>query len=83
MRLQRVQALLTRILQDERLFALGFCDAPASSSTAPRRCRRRSTCRVSGAPAEETGRVLKQASGALHVGATPVLADGPRSLASC
>lgn len=25
-RLQRVQALLTRILQDERLFALGFCD---------------------------------------------------------
>ena len=25
-RLQRVQALFTRILQDERLFALGFCD---------------------------------------------------------
>src|SRR5687768_442617 len=25
-RQQRVQALLTRILQDERLYALGFCD---------------------------------------------------------
>src|SRR3970040_1520702 len=26
-RLQRVQAFFNRILQDERLFALGFCDA--------------------------------------------------------
>jgi len=36
-RLERVQALFNRILQDERLFALGFCDAAGRSYTRRRR----------------------------------------------
>jgi len=75
-RLQRVQALLTRILQDERLFALGFCDGAGKLVHRTPTLPPEVTCRASGAPAEETGRVLKQARGALHVGAVPVLAEG-------
>ena len=77
-RLQRVQALFTRILQDERLFALGFCDGAGKLVYRTPTLPPEVTCRDSGAPAEEAGRVLKQARGALHVGATPVLAEGRR-----
>jgi trehalose-6-phosphate synthase len=75
-RLHRVQALLTRILQDERLFALGFCDAAGKllyrSPTLPAEVG----CRPPDAPPEETGQVIRHGSSALHVGASPVIADG-------
>src|SRR3990170_1709609 len=74
-RLQRVQALFTRILQDERLYALGFCDAAGKLVYRPPTLPAEVTCRPPGAPAEEAGRVLPQPGGALHVGATPVVAE--------
>ena len=75
-RLQRVQALFTRILQDERLFALGFCDGAGKLVYRTPTLPAEVTCRPPGAPAEEAGRVLQQQRGALHVGATPILAEG-------
>ena len=75
-RLQRVQALFTRILQDERLFALGFCDGAGKLVYRTPTLPVEVTCRPPGVPAEAAGRVLQQQRGALHVGATPVLAEG-------
>ncbi|MGQ0511676.1 MAG: alpha,alpha-trehalose-phosphate synthase (UDP-forming) [Betaproteobacteria bacterium] len=75
-RLQRVQALMTRILQDERLFALGFCDTAGKpvyrSPTLPAEV----SCRPTGAPAEESGQVLRGGQSALHVASTTVSAEG-------
>jgi trehalose-6-phosphate synthase len=75
-RLQRVQALFSRILQDERLFALGFCDGAGKLVYRTPTLPAAVSCRAPGAPAEEAGRVLQQPRGPLHVGATPVLAEG-------
>ena len=74
----------TRILQDERLFALGFCDGagklvyrtptlPAGGRAAAGRAP----------PAEEAGRVLQQPSGPLHVGAHAGRWPTAGSSASC
>jgi trehalose 6-phosphate synthase len=75
-RLQRVQALFTRILQDERLFALGFCDQKGTlvyrTSTMPDVV----TCRGPDAPPESAGRVLQQPVGALHISSSPVEQEG-------
>ena len=75
-RTQRVQALLTRILQDERLFALGFCDATGRfiyrSPTMPSEV----ACAPTGTSREEAGRVLHGERSALHLGAAPVVSEG-------
>jgi len=75
-RTQRVQALLTRILQDERLFALGFCDANGKfvyrSPTLPAEV----ACTEPNVPPEEGGRVLRSERGALHVAAAPINSEG-------
>src|SRR3970282_679178 len=73
---QRVQALFSRILLDERLFALGFCDGAGKLVYRTPTLPAAVSCRPPGASAEEAGRVLQQPSGPLHVGATPVLAEG-------
>jgi len=75
-RLQRVQALFTRILQDERLFALGFCDGTGKLVYRTAALPVELGCRPAGAPAEEAGRLLRQPRGSLHVGVSPVTADG-------
>ncbi|HYL23306.1 MAG TPA: trehalose-6-phosphate synthase, partial [Burkholderiales bacterium] len=73
---QRVQALFTRILQDERLFALGFCDDAGKLIYRTPTLPAEVTCRPPGAPAEEAGRVLQTQRGPLHVGTSPVIAEG-------
>jgi len=77
-RAQRVQALLTRILQDERLFALGFCNAAGKflyrSPTLPPEV----DCAPADSPPQEEGRVLRSERGALHVATAPVLSGGLR-----
>jgi alpha,alpha-trehalose-phosphate synthase [UDP-forming] len=77
-RLQRVQDFFTRILQDERLFALGFCDAAGKlvyrTPTLPPDVQ----CRAAGMPVEDAGRVVKRGGSALHVGASPLRVDGQR-----
>jgi trehalose 6-phosphate synthase len=77
-RLQRVQDLFTRILQDERLFALGFCDAAGKlvyrTATLPADVQ----CRDPGLPEEEGGRVIRRGGSALHVAASAVGREGER-----
>src|SRR5688572_13635583 len=75
-RMQRVQTLLTRILQDERLYALGFCDVAGKpvyrSATLPAEVE----CRTAGAAAPDRGRVLRLERGPLHVSSAAVVAEG-------
>jgi len=77
-RLQRVQDFFTRILQDERLFALGFCDSAGKLVYRTPTLPPDVVCRESGLPLEDAGRVVKRGSSALHVGASPLMVDGKR-----
>jgi trehalose 6-phosphate synthase len=77
-RLQRVQAFFTRMLEDERVFALGFCDANGvfvyRSATLPADIG----CGPKQSVPEETGRVIGNRKGLLHVAATPIVSEGHR-----
>jgi len=75
-RLQRVQAFFTRILQDERLFALGFCDQKGALVYRTPTLPDVVACRPLGAPRESGGHVLKQPVGALHITESPVELEG-------
>jgi trehalose 6-phosphate synthase len=75
-RLERVQAFFNRILQDERLFALGFCDAAGVLVYKTPTLPRDSTCRPPHAPPEETGRLLRDVHGALHISSNPIVLEG-------
>src|SRR5512139_2471127 len=56
-RLQKVQAFFNRILQDERLFAVGFCDAAGTLVYKTFTLPADITCQKAGTLSEETGRV--------------------------
>ncbi len=75
-RLERVQAFFNRILQDERLFALGFCDAAGVLVYKTPTLPRESTCRPPDAPPEETGREIQNERGALHVSSNRIVREG-------
>jgi len=75
-RLQRVQAFFTRILQDERLFALGFCDQKGALVYRTPTLPDSVACKPPGAPRLEGGQVLRQPVGALHVAVSPVEQEG-------
>ncbi|MGH8704027.1 MAG: alpha,alpha-trehalose-phosphate synthase (UDP-forming) [Burkholderiales bacterium] len=77
-RLQRVQAFFNRMLQDERLFALGFCDASGALVYKTYTLPRSIGCGPPGAADSDVGRVVKEQRGALHVTASPVLVEGQR-----
>jgi trehalose 6-phosphate synthase len=77
-RLQRVQAFFNRILQDERLFAVGFCDAAGTLVYKTFTLPANINCRKGGDSNEETGRVLTYERGALHVAAHPVMVESQR-----
>lgn len=77
-RLQRTQAFFNRMVQDERLFALGFCDASGSLVHKTAALPPIIDCRPPGAPVQEEGSVLKLPGGPLHVAARPVLYENQR-----
>jgi len=77
-RVQRVLAFFNRMLQDERLFALGFCDGAGALLYRTQALPATVACRTPGAPAEESGDVLKLPGGPLHVAASPVVVEGQR-----
>jgi trehalose 6-phosphate synthase len=74
-RADHVAAYFDRLLEDERLYALGFCDTAGKlvyrSATLPAAvgCTQ---------PADDEGQVLKLPSGSLHVVASPIRVDGER-----
>ncbi len=77
-RQQRIEATFARLIQDERLFAIGYCDAAGKFAYRTVTLPRDITCRVPGLPAEESGRVHHFAGGSLHVATNPVVIDGTR-----
>ncbi|MEO5677321.1 MAG: trehalose-6-phosphate synthase [Usitatibacter sp.] len=77
-RMQRLESSLNRILQDERLFAIGFCDTRGryihKTVTMPADI----ACRPPNSSLEEGGRVHRFSGGALHVATSPLVIDGVR-----
>jgi len=76
-RVQRVQALFKRVIKDERLFALGYCDASGTvlykTDTLPRGVR----CPPPGPLATNVpGEMVTHERGPLHVATSPLVSDG-------
>ena len=78
-RSQRLESFFNRIIQDERLYAIGFCDATGKLTYGTATLPREIACRPPGSPREEHGHVLKLPSGPLHVATTPVVVNGAGS----
>jgi trehalose-6-phosphate synthase len=72
----RLRTYFDRLLQDERLFALGFCDRTGRMLYRSTLLPDEAVCREAAEPTEETGGVLKLPGGSLHVAARPVMVDG-------
>lgn len=77
-RLQRVQALFNRMLQDERVFAIAFCDESGARVYRTLTFPTDIACRPASAPPEDTGRVVKKSGSALHVATSPIMIEGKR-----
>src|SRR5262245_52387997 len=71
---QRVQRYFDRILQGERVYALGFCDRAGKLAYATSGFPAAVQCSQM-ASAEERNWVLQLADGPLHVSANPIAAD--------
>jgi len=70
------QAFFTRMLQDERLYALGYCDATGKLLYKTPTLPHEVVCRNPAAPPLDGGQVLRQPGGSLHAAEIPVLVDG-------
>ena len=77
-RLEHIQAYFDRMLQDERLYAIGFCDNAGKlvykTATLPAGIG----CGYPGPGVEDRGIVVKLHGGPLHVVTTPILENGSR-----
>jgi trehalose 6-phosphate synthase len=71
---QKVQAFFERIVQDERIYALGFCDKAGKLAYATRGFPE--TVRCAAADAQTHTALLQRPDGPLHVSAHPVALDG-------
>ena len=76
LRQQRVQSFFAHLLEDERLFALGYCDANGKLLYKTPTLPQEVVCRKPDAPPLDGGQVLRQPGGPLHAAAIPVLVDG-------
>jgi len=72
---EKVLGYFERIVQDERIYALGFCDQSGKLAYATRTFPGSALCAGAGAGAQ-SGRLLKDVHGALHVAASPIVAEG-------
>jgi trehalose 6-phosphate synthase len=71
---QKVLRYFERVIQDERIFALAFCDASGKLAYATRAFPDAVQC--PGAKASPTAHVLQSPTGPLHVAINPVAMDG-------
>ncbi|MEA3152418.1 MAG: hypothetical protein QOK44_7 [Betaproteobacteria bacterium] len=78
LRLQRVQAFLNRMLQDERIFAIGFCNDAGTLVYTTFTFPPDIGCRASDAAPEESGHIVKRRGGALYVATAPVVVEEKR-----
>jgi len=72
---QRMLAYFNRLTVDERLYAIGFCDAESGRLTATRTFPREIDCKTLTQGRMATPHVLDSSHGALHVSAANVEAD--------
>ncbi len=77
-RQQRLQSFLDRITQDERLYAVGYCDDKGRYAYRTVTLPRGLECRPPGAAPEAGGRVMQYGGTSLHVATAPVVIDGAR-----
>lgn len=77
-RLQRVQAFLNRMLQDERLFAIAFCDASGALVYRTLTFPPDIACRPAASPPEDGSRVVRKQGSALHVASSPIMQEDKR-----
>jgi trehalose-6-phosphate synthase len=77
-RLQRVQAFFNRMLQDERLFAIAFCDAAGTLVYRTQTFPTDIACRPVTALDDDSSRVVKKQGSALHVGTSPIMSEEKR-----
>jgi len=75
-RVQRVHAFLTRVIKDERLFALGYCDAFGARLYRTELLPSEVRCPDAPAAAGVAGRLVTHARGSLHVATAPIVLDG-------
>jgi trehalose 6-phosphate synthase len=72
----RVRALFERLTEDERLFALGFCETADVRPLATRGFPREISCRRVDRFAHPDSALIRRSEGALHVAMSPLLFNG-------
>lgn len=72
----RTQKLFSRIIQDERLYAIGFCDAGSRRLIATSTFPENITCGTVERQVSEAKHVFESPQGPLHVATAPVEAEG-------
>jgi trehalose 6-phosphate synthase len=75
-RLKHVQDFFARMLEDERLFAVGFCDAAGKLVYRTPTLPKDIACRPPDSPPEQAGRIVHNPRGPLLVTESPVSVDG-------
>jgi trehalose 6-phosphate synthase len=73
---RRILQFFTRITQDERLFAMGFCPAAGAEPVATPTLPKEVTCAELGRFAEPTGDLLQIEKGPVLVSVRPLVAEG-------
>ena len=72
----RIVSYFNRITQDERLFAIGFCNAADGGIIATKSFPQQLTCDVIAAAESMPTQMLPSARGMLHVSVEPIESDG-------
>jgi len=72
----RINSLMKRALQDERLFAMGFCDGQGKLLYSTPKFPEDIACPSPDSPAPEKPSILKLPSGLVHIAVKPFLVDG-------
>jgi len=72
----RINSLMRRAVQDERLFAMGFCDSQGKLLYSTKKFPGDIACPSPASPVPEKPSILKLPSGMVHVAVKPVLVAG-------
>jgi trehalose 6-phosphate synthase len=72
----KIVGYFNRITQDERLFAIGFCDAAHMKLIATRKFPKELRCEAIGSVESEPAHTVKSAQGSLHVTVEPIESEG-------
>ncbi|MBL7543358.1 MAG: trehalose-6-phosphate synthase [Bdellovibrionaceae bacterium] len=74
----RIQNIFNRAIQDERLYAVGFCDEQNSMSYKTQTFPEEISCMRSLAHSDTTTRIIKLPQGPIHLAFSPIESDGKK-----